>query len=45
MALQVNEGTCGNKVVKIACNTDIDKISGFRDASDSSALHWWRWSI
>jgi hypothetical protein len=45
MALQVNGGSCGSKVFKIACNIDSDKISGFRDASDSSALQWWCCSI
>ena len=37
MALQVDGGTC-SKVVKISCSTDIKKNSGFRDASDSSAM-------
>ena len=30
-------GSC-SKVVKISCNTDIEKFTGFRDASDSSAM-------
>jgi len=37
MTLQVDGGTC-SKVVKISCTIDIEKISGFRDASDSLAM-------